>query len=339
MYKAYEYTPVYKLEDGKLDESVLYDLAAKKETKLQAAFLDSVNNVKERFTEEYIQSKYEAGQQYQLFNEMALAFDKASISYMLNDIDQGINEGGNIALWLIPTVAVLDVLFRFDPLSVLTLDFLRNYRTSLIQSLTFNSMQAVRQTAQKSSQLTLQQISKNIRATIGLDAKSEQALTNYRNMLTELDSGALRRELRDKRFDGTIRRAIADKEPLTQQQIDNMSKRYGEKLLKHRAEGIARTESLRSISMGQYAGLDQMVASNAINSSILRKFWQYTFDSRTRDVHRSVPSLNEGGVALNASFQTELGPMRFPRDPRGTTANVIRCRCLLVVRVVEDIEQ
>ena len=54
---------------------------------------------------------------------------------------------------------------------------------------------------------------------------------------------ALTYDLRDHRFDATIRRAQREVVPLSQDRIEKMLGRYRERFIKYRAEVIARTES------------------------------------------------------------------------------------------------
>lgn len=53
--------------------------------------------------------------------------------------------------------------------------------------------------------------------------------------------------------------------------------------------------------------------------------------SRRLVEHRLIPSINAYGVAMNKDFQMPLGPLRFPGDHRGVSANVINCRLRIFV--------
>lgn len=176
---------------------------------------------------------------------------------------------------------------------------------------------------------------RDMRDVIGLNTTQELAVRNFRLALEEDPRSAMSRELRDKRFDPTLERG----EPLTREQIDRMTARYQANQLKFRTESIARTESMTAISVGQSQGIAQGIQSGAIRTvrpdgSTLRKFWIATNDGRTRHDHVVVPGMNKGGVEITGMFKTPLGPMAFPRDPGGSAANVIRCRCRVAYRWV-----
>ena len=84
------------------------------------------------------------------------------------------------------------------------------------------------------------------------------------NMRGELDNPVgmgnyFSRTRRDKRFDGIVRRAIADGKPVAQADIDRMAGRYSDRLLALRGETIARTETLKALNAGRQEALDQLI--------------------------------------------------------------------------------
>jgi hypothetical protein len=175
---------------------------------------------------------------------------------------------------------------------------------------------------------------RRIRDSIGLTAKQEQAVTNFRNMLDNLDSQALSRALRDKRFDPTVLRAIQDGNPLSQKQIDRMVDRYRSRYVKYRSQVIARTEAMRSVNGGAHALMKSYVDAGVVDAVQVRRFWHYTHDGNTRSAHVAIPSLNTAGVGIDEAFITPLGPLMFPGDPSGAAANTINCRCTAFNRII-----
>lgn len=173
-----------------------------------------------------------------------------------------------------------------------------------------------------------------IRDSIGLTARQEQAVANYRRYLENLDRTALDRTLRDRRFDRTVERAIREGSPLSDAQIEKMAKRYREKFIKHRSEVIARTESTRAIQGAQQELMQSYIDDGLIEAQQVRRYWHHTQDERTRAEHRMIAGMNPNGVGMEESFQTPLGPLRYPGDPAGTAANVANCRCTQFTRVV-----
>lgn len=249
-----------------------------------------------------------------------------------------LQESGRATIGAMPRAAVLNSTFAFDVLNTSTVDYIRNYELNLIRLISTNTREAVRQAIQRDiiAGRNPRDTAKLFRDTIGLTPKQEQAVANYRHALETLDRQALKRTLRDRRFDRTIGQALDRGKPLTPEQIDRMVGRYRERYIKYRSEVIARTESLRATTVGQRASIKQMLAGNAVDAMKIRRFWIFTHDSRTRNGHRQIPDMNQDGVELDGYYRTPLGPLAYPRDPNGSGDNTIQCRCTERYQLVEE---
>jgi hypothetical protein len=111
-----------------------------------------------------------------------------------------------------------------------------------------------------------------------------------------------------------------------------MVARYRDRYLKYRSETIARTEAIRAVNTGNVMAWKQAIADGKIDADAVTKQWVYTADARTRHAHRTIPGLNPKGIGLDAAFQSELGPIRFPGDPDADAANTVNCRCTMIIR-------
>ena len=176
--------------------------------------------------------------------------------------------------------------------------------------------------------------------TIGLTRHQASVVRKAREELESGDPQELRRylgrKLRDRRHDPAILKAINEERPLTQEQIDKIETSYRRRWVKHRSETIARDQSLEALSLGQEESIDQAVDEGNIREQDLLKQWVNSSDSRVRDAHDAVPSMNRGGVPRNGEFDTPLGPLRRPRDRSSSGSvprNVINCRCTLTYSV------
>ncbi len=178
-------------------------------------------------------------------------------------------------------------------------------------------------------------VARDFRDAIGLTERQEKAVRNFRRMLEEGDREALTRELRDKRFDATIRDAIEGRRTLSQDKIDRMVDRYRQRYLKYRRETIARTESLRALSQGKELARDHLLEQGALERSQVRRYWITARDERVRNYHRRIPMMNSEGVAPGEPFKTPLGDLRYPRDPLGSGRNTINCRCSVRERILD----
>lgn len=173
------------------------------------------------------------------------------------------------------------------------------------------------------------------RGSIGLTGRQEAAVASYRNLLKEGSAEALNRDLRDRRFDRTIRRAARESEPLSKDQIDMMVGRYRERFLAYRSETIARTESLRAVSAGRAEAFAQTMEQAGLRPGEVERVWNATRDGRTRDTHRAMNG--QVVVGMDTPFVSPSGAkLLFPGDPKAPAEEVINCRCAVTFRLKKE---
>jgi hypothetical protein len=171
---------------------------------------------------------------------------------------------------------------------------------------------------------------------IGLTSTQEGWVRNYARDLDELSGNALTRALRDKRFDLTVAKAIREGTPIPADAKAAMIRAYKNRALRFRAEGIARTEAMAALHEAQRHALDQAIASGALRADAITMKWRSARDARVRDTHAE---LDGQVVKYGESFQSSLGPIRYPGDPAATAANTINCRCTVspIVDFLRDV--
>lgn len=231
----------------------------------------------------------------------------------------------------------------FDPLADSVIQPVRQYTATMVREIDETTRKGIAEAIRITSEQGLgpQAQARRVREMIGLTEAQAKAIYNFRAQLEqqrnapydELGRARSMRQAGDRRLSATeravVRRHLKEGH-LTQQKIDELVERYRQSLINRRAQNIARTESMTAATMGQQAAWDQATEQGILDAGTRRK-WIYTHDSRTRDAHKAVPGMNPGGVGMDEPFNTPLGPMRFPRDPRGTAANRVSCRCAVVL--------
>ena len=163
---------------------------------------------------------------------------------------------------------------------------------------------------------------------IGLSRPQAGYLANARGELQNLDARYFTRELRDRRFDALVRKAIRDGKPLSQADIDRISSRYSDRMLKHRADTIARTESITALRAGRREGIQQAIEAGAIREESLTRVWDATLDSRTRPDHVAMHGTEVTGI--EAPYTLPDGSrMLYPGDTSlgASASQTIQCRC------------
>lgn len=159
---------------------------------------------------------------------------------------------------------------------------------------------------------------------IGLTSQQEKWQRNYSAEIASANpadlQAALNRELRDKRFDRTILKAIKTGEPIPADIQAKMRMAYRNRFLKLRADTIARTETLLALAEAQRESFRQQIRDGVISQQDITRFWENVGDKRVRKDHIAIPLMNKAGVAWDEPFKSPDGPVMHA--PHG-----VQCRC------------
>lgn len=221
--------------------------------------------------------------------------------------------------------ARIDISFDlFHPQTVRTI---QQQTFGLIQQVSEATRQGVKEyvSASVENGVNPRETARQVKRIIGLTARQTRAVANYRKYLTQGKPAALQRELRDRRHDKTVARAIEQGVKLSQEQIDTMVGKYEQRYLAYRAEVVSRTEALTALHNSQQEVWRQAVENGDVEYSGMYRRWFVAHGERTCPTCKEVPGMNEDGVALDQPFQTPLGPvMGPPLHPQ--------CRCTVFTR-------
>jgi hypothetical protein len=228
----------------------------------------------------------------------------------------------------------------FDITNVRAVRFLRQEKLRLIQEITSSQISAIRSSLVSGTEAGLGPIdqARNFRSVIGLTKKQDAVVRNFESLLREGSSKDLSRmlrdnrfKLRDHRFDRSIERALRSGEPLTNEQIELMTRRYRERFVKHRAETIARTEALRAVNAGRHEMIQQAVEAGKIDPAKITQQWFTRLDDRERASHAF---MNEQKRGFGQAFTSGAGfALMFPGDPLAPASETVMCRCAVTTRV------
>lgn len=169
---------------------------------------------------------------------------------------------------------------------------------------------------------------------IGLSRPQAGYLANARRELEALDANYFTRTLRDKRFDGIVRKAIAAGKALSIADIDRIAGRYSDRMLKHRADTIARTESITALRAGRREGMQQAIEAGAVRADRVKRTWDSSGDARVRADHRAMDGQEVNG--MDAPYTLPDGSrMLFPGDTSlgAPASQTIACRCYEALEV------
>jgi len=308
-------------------------IVSKYEPKVRKALLDVFQQIKNEATVKKLVGALEKGGLTNLLMTLE-TIQKQVAPEFIRHLEDAIIESGRGIVKIIPKNGIKGA-HIFSLVNPQTVEALNKHNLQLVQALTNDmretALQVIR--ANMSAGNNPLKIAKEIRDTIGLAPYHENAVRNYRRMLENKDREALKRALRDKRYDKSLEKLINGKS-IPQDKIDQMVEAYKRKMLNYRAATVARTETMRAVAMGEYMSLVQGVAEGSVDPN-LRRFWVYRHDGKTRHAHTLIPSMNPEGVPVVGFFQTIHGPLLYPRDPRGLAKNTVNCRCRIQYKVIE----
>ncbi len=223
----------------------------------------------------------------------------------------------------------VDTLFDFNTTNARSVQALQQTRLRLVREFTVGQRQATQEFLQDAFRRGLSPIeqARELQQSIGLTRHQAKSVTNFRRMLENRDPQILTRTLRDRRFDASIRRSIRTGVPLTPQQIDRQVGRYRDRWVRHRADTIARTETLAAASAADEELFQQAIDAGVIEADQLVNTWRARLRN-TRDSHLS--PLNGQTRRIGEPFRSNAGVrLRFPGDPSAPAAERINCQCVV----------
>lgn len=210
----------------------------------------------------------------------------------------------------------------FDILNPRVIDAIRRLETQVIGSMETGVRETVRQIVERglTDGLAPRAVARQLRDHLSLAPNQEQAVANFERMLREGDVEALTRQLRDRRFDSTLKKALAG-EGLTDEQISRMTAAYRARMEAFNANTIARTAALDAQKLGQKLTWDAAIARGDVDGSRLTKTWVGVMDDRERPTH----------VAMEGQTVPYDQPYSNGQMVPGDTE--YNCRCLSIFRL------
>ncbi len=171
---------------------------------------------------------------------------KADYAVLLRDV---MEESANMSVAFIPTVRKAHVAsdIRFDVTNPLVFEFISRQSANLVTGIDLTTRLAIRNAISRSFRegITVARTAREIRGMIGLTDAQAVAVENLRITLQQRAFEDLPKSVRDRLASF---RAIG---PARQGRIDEVLRRYRERLIRQRAIKIARTETIRAASVGQ----------------------------------------------------------------------------------------
>lgn len=322
-------SPLSKQDDVfEWDQDAIERLLDRMEPRLAQAFLAAVLVAQRENTLDELTDLAREGRLMDVINDIANA-GAGNLSDAINAafIDSGVAVAAGMA-------ETFEQVISFDRVNVRAVEIMQQNRLRLIVEFAQEQRIATREALQDGIRrgLNPRDTAREFRSSIGLTSRQQRAVQNYRRLLEQGSSEALNRQLRDRRFDPTVRRAVRGDLILTPEQINRMVQRYRERTLKFRSEVIARTESLRAVHEGTEEGFRQALENRVIDARTLVRTWHVRRDGRERDSHHTMQGQKR---QIGEAFLSGAGNrLRFPGDINAPASETIQCRCAVSTRVL-----
>lgn len=310
-----------------VSDDFISQLAGSFEGKVQQAFLAAVKATKGTVSEKALEEAISKGSANDVMAILALdtkfvaALQGARLSMGVTSFRDALQSvfaaAAKAAMKRLPESVSTEM--SFNLLNPKAVSFLESYEFRLIQQITNDTKEGIRQTilnAFKEGGSPAEQ-AREIRNMIGLTGNQQRAVQNYRDALESGGTSDLRdalsRALRDGRYDRSLLSAIENQTGLDAGRIDTMVARYQERFLNYRATNIARTETIRASNSGQRELWRQATEQGFLKGA--KRVWITADDDRTCDV---CDDLDEEEAGMDEEFAPGI---MEPPDPHPS------CRC------------
>lgn len=333
--------------------STIDQLQALKIPEIQKVFLEVMQDIVDRALLNEMIAAIEANDLERLFR--ATGFTPAALGPILDSVEQIYRDSAEttVSAWpskiRTPTGVAI---FRFDMRNPRVEEDLRTISSKLIVQLTEDARQNVRAALEQgmlkgtNPRTTALDIigrvdpvtKQRVGGLIGLTENQGGWVRNTTRYLEELNPKYLTLKLRDKRFDGIVKKAIDSGKPLSTADINRLTTSYKNRVLKYRGDTIARTETAQTLNRGEFMATSQLVEQGLVRRDAVTKEWDDTGDRKVRNTHRVMArKYGKGeGIGLDQPFESPSGArLMFPGDSSlGAGADEIaNCRCRGKIRV------
>lgn len=135
-------------------------------------------------------------------------------------------------------------------------------------------------------------------------------------------------------LDAMVRQAWEAGRPLKATQVDKVMTALENRLLKQRADMIARTETMAAVHRAQYEAMAQQIEDGILPRDAVTKVWSATMDNRTRHSHAALNGVEKPFFEPFISPSTGAAMMHpSDREMGAAGEDTIQCRCFMHIRV------
>lgn len=326
----------------------LLDLIDRLTPEMEKAFLEAIEDIKSEIVLREIVERLERGDISGAVE--ALHIDPAAFRPLNEALRQAFNQGGILIVDSLPLLRDQTggrVVVRWDVQNQRAEAIIRDLSSTMITQITEDTRAMAREKivegyakGQGPNTIALDLAGRVDKATqkrmgglLGMTSRLARTTENARQALSAGDVEGMKNYLtltrRDKRFDRTVLKAIADEKPLDAATVQKIIGRLSDGYVKLRAETVARVETATSVNAAQHEAYQQGLDKAGRDASLVTRTWRSAGDSRVRHTHMVLNGQKVKGMDL--PFQSPSGAMmRFPGDSSmgAGPEEIIGCRCI-----------
>lgn len=317
------------------ERRVFADLEERYGREVAVAFFRALDDLKAQAEIERVIAAIQAGNIEAALE--ALHIDPEAFAELPEIIRRAYAEGGRATVERMPrrTPEGLALVVRFDPGHSEAAAWLAEHGARLVTGVTEDMRAATRdqlvagmQRGANPRTVALDIVGRLNRATgfreggiIGLTSQQAGYVARAKTQLASTDAEELNaylgRNLRDKRFDRSVAKAIRTGEPIPVEVQAKAAQAYAARLLRHRGETIGRVEAMTAIQTAKRAAFLQGIEAGKFAEDEIERTWRSAGDLRVRHTHvvlngqkkrgLSEPFVSPSGARLMHPMDTSLG--------------------------------
>lgn len=325
-------------------------LVGQYEPLLRTAFLEAIDDIRSNIVLRRVVERLERGDINGAVAAMHL--DEAAFRPLDEAIRQAFNGGGVAAVEQMPALRDPEghrFVVRFDARNVEAENWLRQHSTTLVSNIIADQQEGVRTALTEGlsrgdnpTRTALDVVGRLNRVTgrreggiLGLTAQQAGYVSSMRERLLSGDPDEMRKVLamtrRDKRFDRTIMKAIAEGKALPVDMVARMTGRYSDSLLKLRGDTIGLHETFASLGAAKDNAFRQQIESGKLQAQHVTKTWKHTPQKHPRADH---VEMQGQVVQFDQPFVAADGTrIQYPHAPGVPANHTLGCKCLAEYKI------
>ncbi|TPK42305.1 MULTISPECIES: head morphogenesis protein [unclassified Mesorhizobium] len=325
-------------------------LVSQFEPALRAAFIEAIDDITSNIVLRRIVERLERGDINGAISAMNL--DPAAFRPLDEAIRAAFNGGGVATVDQFPTLRDPSghrIVVRWDARNLAAEQWLQAHSAQLVTGIVQDQQTAIRTALEtglargdnptKTAVAVVGRVStvtgRREGGIIGLTGPQASFVATARDELLSGDPVQMRNYLertrRDKRFDKTVAKAIADGKTVPAAMVDRITGRYADSLLKLRADTIGLHETFAALGASKDIAFRQQMEKGNLRADVVTKGWKHTPQEHPRMQH---VAMQGQVVPFDQSFTAPDGTsIPYPHAPGVPTRHTLGCKCFAEYKI------